>query len=73
MAKFNLDDYELVEDRIEKFWKDNPDGKIHTNIVENLEDGTMVIIHASIYEHKDDAEPKATGIAQEYKLSLIHI
>ena len=38
MAKFNLDDYELVEDRIEKFWKDNPDGKIHTNIVENLED-----------------------------------
>ena len=67
MAKFNLDDYELVEDRIEKFWKDNPDGKIHTNIVENLEDGTMVIIHASIYEHKDDAEPKATGIAQEYK------
>ena len=31
MAKFNLDDYELVEDRIEKFWKDNPDGKIHTN------------------------------------------
>ena len=67
MAKFNLDDYELVEDRIEKFWKDNPDGKIHTNIVENLEDGTMVIIHASIYEHKDDAEPKATGIAQETK------
>jgi hypothetical protein len=67
MAKFNLDDYELVEDRIEKFWKDNPDGKIHTKITENLEDGTMVIIHASIYEHKDDAEPKATGIAQEYK------
>ena len=38
-----------------------------TQVNENLEDGTMVIIHASIYEHKDDAEPKATGIAQEYK------
>ena len=33
MAKFNLDDYELVEDRIEKFWKDNPDGKVNLSNV----------------------------------------
>jgi hypothetical protein len=27
----------------------------------------MVICHAEVYEHKEDTEPKATGIAQEYQ------
>jgi hypothetical protein len=27
---FNLDDYETVEERLIKFWKDYPDGQLHT-------------------------------------------
>ena len=64
---YNIDDYEVVEVRLEKFWKENPDGKIKTKLVESSENGQMVICHAEIYEHKDDTEPKATGIAQEYQ------
>jgi len=64
---YNPDDYELVEVRLEKFWKENPDGRIKTKLIESSEDGLMVICYAEIYEHKDDTEPKATGIAQEYQ------
>ena len=64
---YNPDDYELVEVRLEKFWKENPDGRIKTKLIESSEDGLMVICSAEIYEHKDDTEPKATGIAQEYQ------
>ena len=67
MAGYNPDDYELVEVRLEKFWKENPDGKVKTKLVESSEDGLMVICYAEIYEHKDDTEPKATGLAQEYQ------
>ena len=59
MAGYNPDDYELVEVRLEKFWKENPDGKVKTKLVESSEDGLMVICYAEIYEHKDDTEPKA--------------
>ena len=67
MAGYNPDDYELVEVRLERFWKDNPDGKIKTKLIESSENGQMVICHAEVYEHKEDTEPKATGIAQEYQ------
>jgi hypothetical protein len=30
MAQFNLADYETVEERIKRFYADNPDGRIHT-------------------------------------------
>jgi hypothetical protein len=29
---FNLQDYETVEERLTKFWKDHKDGQIHTKI-----------------------------------------
>ena len=29
---FNLADYETVESRLEKFWKEYPDGRISTKI-----------------------------------------
>ena len=43
---YNIDDYEVVEVRLEKFWKENPDGKIKTTLVESSENGQMVICHA---------------------------
>ena len=67
MAKFNLDNYELVEDRLKKFWKDNPNGRINTDVVRSSDDGTMVIVKAELYIDKDAPNPESSGLAQETK------
>lgn len=63
---FNLEDYETVEERLEKFWKDNPNGRIETKMVEmaNIQTNRVVFM-ASIYRSKDDQHPVATGWASE--------
>ena len=63
--KFNLDEYELVEDRLKAYWKDNPKGTITTDVVHITDDGSCVTIKA--YVHNNDGELVATGIAQETK------
>jgi hypothetical protein len=60
---FNLDDYETVEERLIKYWKDYPDGQIHTTIVEAT--ATRFIVLASIYRTEADARPWTTGLAEE--------
>ena len=67
MAKFNLENYETVEDRLKTFWKDNPDGRIETEIVHITADGTCVTIKAELYKDLTDARPVTTGTAQETK------
>ena len=67
MPKFNIDNYELVEDRLKKFWKDNPNARITTDVVGNSDDGTMVIVKAELFLNKEDTLPIATGLAQETK------
>ena len=67
MAKFNLDEYELVEDRLKKFWKDNPEGRVNTDVVNSSADGTMVIVKAELFINKDDTTPVSSGLAQETK------
>ena len=67
MAKFNLENYETVEDRLKLFWKDNPDGRIETDIVHITTDGTCVTIKAELYKDLTDARPVTTGTAQETK------
>ena len=49
MPNFNLDEYELVEDRLKAYWKDNPEGMNTTNVVHITEDGTCVTIKADVY------------------------
>ena len=65
MAKFNLDNYETVEDRLKKFWADNPNGCITTDVVHITDDGTCVTIKAYIQD--DNQNLVSTGIAQETK------
>ena len=65
MAKFNPNDYEMVEDRLAKFWKDYPNGRIWTEVIKTNDDGTMVIVKAMVYADKEDVNPVSTGIAQE--------
>jgi hypothetical protein len=60
---FNLEDYETVEERLVKFWKDHPDGRIDTLLV----DSTLqrFIVKASVYRTEVDAQPWTTGYAEE--------
>ena len=60
---FNLDDYETVEERLVKFWKDHADGQIHTRLLENS--ASRFIVEASIYRTEADARPWTTGLAEE--------
>jgi hypothetical protein len=67
MAKFNLENYETVEDRLKAYWSDNPEGRISTEVVHETADGTCVTIKAEIYIKNTDVHPVSTGIAQETK------
>ena len=60
---FNLDDYETVEERLVKFWKDHPDGQIHTKVIEASV--SRFIVEASIYRTEADLRPWTTGLAEE--------
>lgn len=60
---FNLDDYETVEERLIKFWKDHPDGQIHTKLVSST--SSQYIVEASIYRTEADPRPWTTGLAEE--------
>ena len=60
---FNLDDYETVEERLIKFWKDYPDGQIHTKLLEHSPG--RFIVEASIYRTEADQRPWTTGLAEE--------
>jgi hypothetical protein len=60
---FNLEDYETVEERLVKFWKDYPDGRIYTEIIEHTLQ--RFIVKASIYRTEVDVHPWTTGFAEE--------
>jgi len=60
---FNLEDYETVEERLVKFWKDHEDGQIHTKVLEHT--ASRFIVEASIYRTEADARPWTTGLAEE--------
>jgi hypothetical protein len=58
-----LEDYETVEERIAKFWKDHPEGRIVTTMLEGSP--SRFIVYAAIYRGADDNQPYATGLAEE--------
>jgi hypothetical protein len=60
---FNLEDYETVEERLVKFWKEHPDGRIDTTLVESTLQ--RFIIKAAIYRTEVDAQAWTTGFAEE--------
>jgi len=60
---FNLDDYETVEERLIKFWKDNPDGRIDTKLLD-FHSGRY-IVQAYIYRTEVDQHPWSSGLAEE--------
>ena len=63
----NLQNYEMVEDRLKRFWTKCPDGRIDTEVVNVLMDGAMIMVKAYLYAHRDDKHPVATGLAMDWK------
>ena len=60
---FNLDDYETVEERLAKFWKDYPQGRVETKLL--VHTPTQYIVWSAIYRDSADTQPWATGLAEE--------
>lgn len=60
---FNLQDYETVEERLEKFWKEHPDGRIETELIEAS--GTRFIVFARIFRTEADSRYWTSGLAYE--------
>ena len=61
MAGFNLDNYVPVEDRIEAFYAQHPEGSIQTEITHL--DPLLVIVRATVYRDPNDERP-TTGHSQ---------
>jgi hypothetical protein len=59
------DEYDLVEDRLRKFWEDNPNGRVSTEILYITDDHKSAVFRASIYKDIADEVPVSTGIAQD--------
>lgn len=70
MARFNLADYETVEDRIKRFYADHPDGRILTDneTIPEYRQEKMWVVRALVFFTGEDLErncPKASGLAYE--------
>ena len=60
---FNLQDYETVDSRLDKWWKEYPNGRLETEIVESTT--TRFIVICRLYKTEADNKPCATGLAME--------
>jgi len=68
MARFRLEDYEPVEERLHRFWEKYPKGRVQTDLVAKSDDFTQVIFKASVWRESDDGSPPcATGYAEEHR------
>lgn len=67
MGNFNLNDYETVEERIRRFYKDNNRGRIITENITTLQDRQVStwVVQAYVYLDDETDKPKATGLAFE--------
>ena len=61
---FNLEDYETVEERLIKFWKEHPDGRIYTELLEATP--SRFIVRAEIFRTEVDSKAWTSGLAFEH-------
>jgi hypothetical protein len=60
---FDLSQYETVDERLHKWWKEFPDGRLETEIIEASQSRFIVI--CKLYRTEADPKPYSTGIASE--------
>jgi hypothetical protein len=61
---FDLDSYEPVASRIQRFYEAYPNGAIHCEIVHD--DGKRVLVKATVWRDINDAQPSAVDFAEEH-------
>jgi len=66
-AKFNLDEYVMVKDRVLEFYQKYPTGRIITTPIEHDREVGFVMFRAEIYRIFSDQVPASTGHAYELK------
>lgn len=59
--RFDASKYVTVQDRINQFWKDNPEGRIETQLASMPSDFERALYRAEVYRNVADAKPAATG------------
>jgi len=69
-GRFNPDDYVDCQERINRFWEENPDGAILTEVTSDPNIFEQIVIRALVFkqrpfESRATAMPDATGIAAE--------
>ena len=60
---FDLSNYETVDERLHKWWKEFPDGRLETEVIEAS--NTRFIVICRLFRTEVDQKPYATGIASE--------
>ena len=67
MAKFNLQEYETVDERIQRFYRDNAGGRIETQLLahDGEQGKTRWIVRAEVY--KADSE-RASGVGHAFEI-----
>jgi hypothetical protein len=59
----DLSQYETVDERLHKWWKEFPDGRLETEIIEASQSRFIVI--CKLFRTEADPKPYSTGIASE--------
>lgn len=65
--RFNPENYVDVQERINTFWKEWPQGSIQTEMLTDGAQFDAVVIKATVYRFAEDMQPAATGIASEVR------
>ncbi|MEJ4112743.1 hypothetical protein ACGE24_03925 [Corynebacterium kroppenstedtii] len=67
MAKFKLEDYESVDERIQRFYRDNKNGRIETDLIafDGKHKATRWIVKASVF--KAPEEP-VSGVGHAFEI-----
>lgn len=63
--RFNLEDYETVDARLERFWKEHPGGRVETRLLTDPRDLQEVVFWAAVWFDVAEEHPRATGTAFE--------
>lgn len=60
-----LANYVPVNERLEQFYSDHPEGRVLTSVLEHSAEQGFILMRAETYRNQDDALPAATGHAFE--------
>jgi hypothetical protein len=63
--RFNLDNYITVQERVNRFWEENPNGRILTALCSDPDDWETCRYRAEVYADREDSRPITTGYAFE--------